>query len=48
MEMWTSHLRTGTVFLLPQQKEAFFRVIVAGMVSLKATPFFDLFCHYFF
>ena len=44
LEMWTriSHLRTGTVFLLPQQNEAFFRVIGAGMASLRATPFFDL------
>ena len=31
-----SHLRTGTVFLLPQQNEAFFRVIGAGMESLRA------------
>ena len=31
-----SHLRTGTVFLLPQQNEAFLRVIRAGMESLKA------------
>ena len=43
--MWSSisHLRTGTVFLLPQLNEAFFRVIGAGMESLKATPFFDCF-----
>ena len=54
MEIWIRirHLRTGTVFLLPQQNEAFFRVIGAGMASLKTTPFFDhfllFFCHFSF